>query len=181
MKNVTGRIAAIAIGATVISGAAMAGDFNASKAFGSQCFAFIEGHSAGLMSTNMSDGMSAEKQVMAVGEEFRLVMKAAKQAGACYSKLAASDGSAKNSADLTASASMAAAIFDKSQMQFGVWIDDMSATLLADIAPAAGGDTAAGEGGALEVEAGMEVLINSYMLLEDAEAISSQITSRKKG
>lgn len=181
MKNVIGRIAAIAIGATVISGAVAASDFNASKAFGSQCFAFVEGHSDGLMSTKASTGMSAEKQVMVIGKEFRQVMKAAQQAGDCYSNLAASVDGAQKSADLRASASMAAAIFDKSQMQFGAWIDDMSAALLSDIAPAAGGDTVAGDGGALDVEAGMEVLINSYLLLEDAEAISTKITSRKKG
>jgi len=164
-------------GLMMVSGVVAASDnFNPEKAYGKECYALVADYAGGMASIAATKDKSASMQVTAVAAEFKQIMSASDQARRCYLKMMSADESAMYQDDLKIGAFKAGVIFETAQAQFGGWVDEISASLLSDVAPAAGGDTEADLAAEAQMEAGMEMLIDSYMLLENAEALGIKMT-----
>jgi len=176
LKTFVSRIAGISAGLMMVSGAVAAGDnFNPEKAFGKECYALVADYAGGMSSIAATKSQPASTQVTTVAAEFKQIMSASDQARGCYLKMMSADGSASHQDELKVGAFKAGVIFETAQAQFGGWIDDISLVLLSDVAPAAGGDTVADLEAEAQMEAGMEMLIDSYMLLENAEILGQKM------
>jgi len=179
VKTFVGRVAGMSVGLMVASSAVMAGEFNPQKASGAECYALVSEYAGGISSISSTKEMAAGKHVVSVAAEFKQIMSASDQARTCYLKMmSAKDGA--NLVELRAGAESAAKVFANAQEQFGGWIDEMSLVLLADVAPAAGGDTQADLAAEAQMEEGMELLIDSYMLLENAEELTGKLARLSK-
>ncbi len=177
MKTFINRVAGISASVVLLSGLAAASeDFDPATAFGNQCYALVSDYAGGMKSIDASKNMSADQRVVAVATEFKQVISASDQARGCYAKMMKAENSASNSDDLKVGAFKAGVIFEKAQAQFAGLIDEVSVDLLADVAPAAGAGAEADLAAEAQMEAGMDMLISSYKLLDDAEMLGQKIT-----
>jgi hypothetical protein len=176
VKTFVSRIAGVSVSLMMVSGIAAANaEFGPEKAYGSECYALVSEYAGGMTSVAAAENMEASKQVATVASEFKQIMSASEQARSCYLKLMSADNSAADQDDLKVGAFKAGVIFEKAQAQFGGWIDNVSLILLSDVAPAAGAGTEANLEAEAQMESGMEMLIDSYMLLENAEALGEKM------
>lgn len=178
MKTFVSRIAGISASLMMASSMASATieDFNPAKAYGKECYALVATHAGGMKSIEATKAASADKQVTAVSNEFKQIISASDQARRCYLQLMNAEESALYQDELKVGAFKAGVIFEKAQAQFSGWIDDMSLVLLADVAPAAGAGAEADLEAEAQMETGMELLIDSYMLLENAEVLGQKMS-----
>lgn len=175
MKTLVNRVAALGIGLVAASTAASAIEFNPEETYGSQCFALVSEYAGGMSSIEATKAQPAPEQVTAVAAEFKSIMSAAEQSRRCYLQMMnAEEGEAHQDA-LKMGAFKAGVVFETAQAQFGAWIDEMSLVLLNDVAPAAGEGTEADLAAEAQMETGMELLIDSYMLLENAQELGSKM------
>ena len=178
VKNFVSRVAGMSVGLMVATSAVMAGEFDPMKASGSQCYALVSDFAGGISSISTTKNMETSKHVVAVAAEFKQIMSASEQAHRCYLKMMSADDADLDA--LVSGAESAGKVFETAQMEFGGWVDDMSLVLLADVAPAAGGDTQADLVAEAQMEEGMELMINSYMLLEDADVLTDKLARLSK-
>jgi len=171
VNRVAGISASIMIAGSV---AASVDDFNPEKAHGKECYALVADYAAGMASIEASKSQSVDKQVSAVSAEFKQIFSASDQARRCYLKMMSQSEGAQQDA-LKVGAFKAGVIFEKAQAQFGGWVDDISLVLLSDVAPAAGEGAEADLEAEAAMETGMELLIDSYMLLENAEVLGQKM------
>lgn len=179
MKTFVSRVAGMSVGLMVAGSAVMAGEFNPQEISGAECYALVSGYTGGISSISATKEMAADKHVLSVAAEFRQIMSASDQAHACYQKMmSGKDG--VELIELRAGADSAGKVFAGAQEQFAGWIDEMSQVLLADVAPAAGGGAQADLAAEAKMESGMELLIDSYMLLENADELNAKISGLTK-
>jgi len=171
------RIAGISAAAMLLSGAASAsfGDVSPEKAYGKECYALVAAHAGGMASIEATKNKAPQEQVATVAAEFKQIMSASDQARRCYLQMMSAKESAAYQDELKVGAFKAGVIFETAQAQFGGWIDEISLVLLSDVAPAAGEGTAADLEAEAQMETGMEMLIDSYMLLENAEVLGQKM------
>jgi len=176
LKTFVSRIAGISAGLMMVGTAVTASDnFNPEKAHGKECYALVSDYAGGMSSIASSKMDETSKQVTLVATEFKQIMSASDQARRCYLKMMSASSDATNQDELKVGAFKAGVIFETAQAQFSGWVDDISLVLLADVAPAAGGGAEADLEAEAQMEAGMEMLIDSYMLLENAEALGQKM------
>jgi len=176
LKTFVSRIAGMSAGLMLAGTAVAASDnFNPEKAHGKECYALVSEYAGGMSSIASSKMEEANKQVSIVAGEFKQIMAASDQARRCYLKMMSADKDAAHLDELKVGAFKAGVIFETAQAQFSGWVDDISLVLLEDVAPAAGEGTEADLKAEAQMEAGMEMLINSYMLLENAEELGQKM------
>lgn len=176
MKTFVSRVAGISASLMMASSMAVAMDnFDPEKAYGKECYALVADYAGGMKSIAATKEQTPDKQVTAVAAEFKQIMSASDQARRCYLQMMNAEESALYQDELKVGAFKAGVIFEKAQAQFGGWIDDVSLVLLADVAPAAGAGAEADLEAEAQMETGMELLIGSYMLLEDAEMLGQKM------
>ena len=172
MKTLMSRIAGMS--ATVVIASSMAaasfGDFNPEKAYGKECYAMVADHAGGMKSIEANKGMAADKQVVTVAAEFKQIMNNSESARRCYLQKMNAEGASEYQKELKMGAYKTGAIFD-----------EVSLTLLEDVAPAAGEGAEADLAAEAQMEAGMELLIDSYMLLENAQALGTKMARITSG
>lgn len=174
VNRIAGVGASLLMATSIVSAAVE--DFNPATSYGKDCYTIVAAHAGGMKSIEASKAESADKQVTAVSNEFKQIMSASDQARRCYLKLMSAEESELYQDELKVGAFKAGVIFEKAQAEFSGWIDEMSVVLLEDMAPAAGEGTEADLAAEAQMEAGMEMLIDSYMLLENAEALGAKMS-----
>ncbi len=167
MNKYVKLLAGVSAGVMMTTTAAFAGDKG-------DCYEAVAAYENGMPSIAKAQGMEVEKQVELVSGEFKKVISASTAAHRCYVKSMKSASDADR-ADLKAGMKKAGAILVKAQSQFSGWIDEMSVSMMSDIAPAAGATTEASDAPSA-MEASLDVLIGSYMLLDDATEVASRMT-----
>jgi len=171
VKTFVNRVAGLGVGLMVASAAVSAYEFNPEEAYGSKCFALVSEYAGGLSSIEASKAKPASEQVTTVSAEFKTVLAAAEQSRRCYLQMMSAEEGEQHADELKMGAFKAGVVFETAQAQFGTWIDEVSLVLLDDVAPAAGEGTEANLEAEAQMESGMELLIDSYMLLENAQEL----------
>lgn len=115
---------------------------------------------------------ATDMQIKSATEMFRNVMKSAEKAKSCYAVKVAGVSSPEAAEALRLEAVEAARIFRLAQTQFEASLDDISASTLAEVAPAAGPDSLMGMGDDMAVSS-MEQLFDSYMVLEQSQEMNA--------
>jgi hypothetical protein len=175
VKTLVNRIAGLGIGLMAASSAVTAYDFNPEKSYGAKCYSIVSEYAGGMASIEATKSKSTGEQVTAVATEFKSIMSAAEQSRRCYLQMMKAEESDMYQDELKMGAFKSGVIFETAQAQFSAWIDDMSLVLLNDVAPAAGEGAEANLEAEAQMESGMELLIDSYMLLEDAELLGAKM------
>ncbi len=160
--------AGVSAGVMMATSAAFAGSN------GDACFKAVSAYEDGMPSISASKDMAVEKQVELISAEFKKVISASASAHRCYLKMQVSASSTERVA-LRESMKKAGAVLVNAQSQFSGWIDEVSVAMVSEIAPAAGADTKANTDEPSAMESSLDVLIGSYMLLDDAAEVASKI------
>lgn len=118
--------------------------------------------------------MAAMEQVTNLTEQFRTVYGSAERAANCLRAGLKREINTRKRVALRQGMKDTGRILDGAQAQFSEALEALSAQVLSDLAPAAGGDMApAAQDGAFD---GMELLFDSYMVLENAQELSKRLS-----
>jgi len=166
-----GPIASLALGLALVTASASA-ETPASSDVAATCMSAISAHEGGLVMPDAS--MAAMEQVTNLTEQFRAVYGSAERAADCFRNGLKREMNTRKRVALRNGMKDAGRILDAAQVQFSEALEALSGEVLSDMEPAAGGDGApVAQDSAFD---GMELLFDSYMVLENAQELSKRLS-----
>jgi len=169
-----GRVAALVMGIAVGTTGAFAGD-TASVSYEGTCLAPIAAYKDGLPAIEGAADMSADQQIVATTDMFRTVLAAFAEVQACHQGLVENNGADEKFASLYAGTRETSRVFAQVQSEFEAKIEEMSASALSGVAPAAGEDSEADLAAEAQTFNTMEILMQSYMVLERSQELGKKL------
>jgi len=129
----------------------------------------------GMPAVESASDQTADQKIDETTSMFRAVMAGAQASQMCYADQMSGMTDPAALAKLKQGAEEAARIFRLAQKQFEMSLDELSASALSDVAPAAGADTMMGaDDGMVD---SMEQLFDSYMVLERSQELGNLLAN----
>jgi len=174
IRHITGLAFLMAAG----TGVSFAGETEA-MSYEDTCLEPIAAYQNGLPALADTENMSVEDKMIKTTAMFREVMTAFRKVQSCHENVIVNDGVEDNFAELYSGTRETGRVFELVQTQFQNTIEDMSATALTAVEPAAGADAEANLAAEAKTFSTMDILLDSYLAIEQSQEFGK--TLRKIG
>lgn len=166
------RVAGVVLGLALGAGSAMAGNSDKAVTYEGTCLAPIAAYKDGLPA--IDGAMNADERIVATTKAFKEVLAAFAAVQTCHQEMI-DGGTDEHFASLYSGTRETSRVFDLVQTQFESSIEEMSAEALSGVAPAAGGDAEADIAAETQTLTTMEILMDSYMVLERSQEFGKSL------
>ncbi len=163
------RIAGLIFFVAAGTGVSNAEDTKFNGNYDDSCLAPIAAYKDGLPALSGAEKMSVEDKMIKTTAMFRDVMSAFRKVQSCHQSIIINDGVEDNFAELYSGTRETGRVFDLVQAQFQNTVEEMSASALTAVEPAAGASAEANLAAEAQTFNTMDILLDSYLAIEQSE------------
>lgn len=164
------RLAGLIFFVAAGTGVSQADDTTMTEGYSDEgCLAPIAAYKDGLPALDGVEKLSVEDKMIKTTAMFREVMSAFRKVQSCHQSIIVNDGVEDNFAELYTGTRETGRVFDLVQTQFQSTVEELSASALTAVEPAAGASAEANLAAEAQTFNTMDILLDSYLAIEQSQ------------